>query len=82
MTLITKVKLNPDIKYRKKLNKLNLDVREKIADAKMFYPFETKEEQKIMQNIENWKKEQQLIIYNECYNPKPSLLSKMLSFFR
>lgn len=76
-----KTPLNPEIKYRRMLNKLNLEVREKIADEEMFYPFATKEKAQIMQSIEDWKKVQQEIIYEKCFNPKEGLFTKIKNFF-
>lgn len=81
MLSVKKISVNPDIKYRRMLNKLNLEIREKIATEEMFYPFETEEKKQIMQDIETWKRKQQACIYNQCYNTKPSFLQKFLKIF-
>ena len=76
-----KTPVSPEIRYRRMLNKLNLEVREKIADEEMFYPFATKEKALIMQGIENWKKAQQEAIYDRCFNPKEGFFTRIKNFF-
>ena len=78
-------KQNPvsnDIKYRRMLNKLNLEVRERMETLEMFYPFETPDKLELLRQLEVWKQGQKDIIFNQCYNPKPTLLQKILKLFR
>ena len=74
-----KTQVDPAIKYRRMLNKLNLEVREKIETLDMFAPFNTAEKQKELTAIEKWKQGQQAIIYDRCYNPRPSFLKNVVS---
>ncbi len=78
----TAVKITPDIQYRRLLNKLNLEMREKIADVEMFYPFDTFEKEELMNSLNEWKETEKARIYQECYNRKPGFIDKLKNIFR
>ncbi len=69
-----------DIQYRRQLNRLNLQVREKVEELNFFYPFDTKEKQAELNAIEAWKNSQKAMIYEKCYNPQPSALNRLIKF--
>lgn len=78
----TKAPVSPEIKYRRMLNKLNLEAREKIATLDLFAPFETAEKQKELLAIEEWKQGQKTAIYERCFNPQPSVFERLINFIR
>ena len=70
-------KIPVDIKYKRMLNKLNLQVRDKIETLDMFYPFDTFEKRQELKAIEDWKNSQKTILHEKCYNPQPSLFKRI-----
>lgn len=72
-------KIDPNILYRRKLNQLNLQVREKIADIDMFYPFETAERTAEIEAVNAWKDAQKTIILEQCFNPRVSPFKNLVS---
>ena len=72
-------KLDPNILYRRKLNRLNLEVREMIADIDMFYPFETAERKAEIEAVNMWKEGQKAILHDRCFNPRVSPLKKLVT---
>ena len=70
------------VKYRRMLNKLNLETREKIADIDMWYPFDTLERREAIKAIDTWKQGQKAIIFDRCYNPQLSIFQRFLNLFK
>ena len=70
------------VKYRRMLNKLNLETRERVADLEMWHPFDTPEKQEALRAINDWKQRQKAMIFDKCYNPKPSILQRFLNLFK
>ena len=70
------------VKYRRMLNKLNLEARERVADLDMWYPFDTPERQEAIRAIDAWKQRQKAIIFDRCYNPQPSIFERIINFIK
>ncbi len=77
-----KAAADPAIMYRRMLNKLNLDAKEKIETLDFFAPFNTPEKQKELMAIENWKNGQKAAIYNRCFNTRPSFFQRLINFIK
>ena len=72
-------KLDPNILYRRKLNRLNLDVRDRIEMIKFYQPFETAERKAEIEAVNMWKEGKKAIIYEQCFNPQVSPFKKFVS---
>lgn len=75
-----KTPVTPDVRYRRMLNKLNLETREKVATLDFYEPFETAEKQKELMAIEKWKQGQKAAIYERCFNPQPTVFERLVNF--
>ena len=77
-----KTPVSPEIKYRRMLNRLNLEVRERIETLKFYEPFDTLERENEIRAIKAWKESQKAEIYDRCFNPQPSFIQRVVNFFK
>ena len=77
-----KTPVTPEIKYRRMLNRLNLEVRERIETLKFYEPFDTLERETGIKAIKAWKEIQKAEIYDRCFNPQPSFIQRVRNIFK
>ena len=77
-----KTPVTPEIKYRRMLNRLNLEVRERIETLKFYEPFDTHERAEGLKAIMVWKESQKADIYDRCFNPQPSFIQRVRNIFK
>ena len=77
-----KTPVTPEIKYRRMLNRLNLEVRERIETLKFYEPFDTLERENGIKAIKAWKESQKADIYDRCFNPQPSFIQRVRNIFK